>query len=1225
MSWSGGISADSVVNTSTTFTPEINIGVTWHYQITSYTFPKKGLYRIQLYGSSGTPSMYTGEEARNTPGRGGYVEYYKEFEAGSSIYLGCGSYSACSFISTATTTNDIQSLQYIPISNVYAIAGGGGAGGYCHDTNNKTQYNCVRGNGGSGGGSSGLAGADARDNPGGGGGTQSTGEAYGKGGRGGWGSEPGYYGSGGQGGDGYYGGKGGAASAWDMGGANAAGGGGGSSYIKEGIASQVNYNGSVYTNTTSSSGPESGAGYIIITFVQEPNGVPTPPSSVWLNKTIADALGESCTLSWTGATAGYRNTIVGFDIYRNGQLYSSINTNQNSGSTTVVAPTTPNSSYSYAILTRVTPTRYSPLSTAATLSTTTKTAPGAPANVTINSSTNCYIGTKNLSILTISWTASVGGTYNNVTAYEIYKDNSIVGTTTNTSYSLLNSTAIDKTDNNNYVGSYTIIAKGSGGNDSVKSEAALIKIITAPASVTVTSLVPEATATDLYMAWNNVAPPEGSTSIGYRLAFKTSSDTVWKELGTITNPTYTFKIEQVSKGKNFQIDITTYAYGSGGSYTPSTSTILSSGRVGFFNMPSPFFAKVYDNAANDVKTVVNAFGYGIMSIYWDPATVAEASGNIFTYTLKCKIGNGAWTDIYSVTKSPTSSDYGQQLLYSYNLASVGEGTVVYFYCTVRDNYGSELSSEIIPITRLTSPTITNIVPATTYKEVNVGFSGRMTTPNLDDTLTYNIYLGYDEKYESYKNGTIDSTIPNINANCAIDLVQGANANTNTFIGALYDKVITQKYPRPNGRVRIEVYYSTYPQCKVDSYSSITYDFRNNISNAGGLGITITTLPAHPTYFNSGDKVNFSFASLAWTDAAGGTSGANITYTFADNIAMNYASSVSPDTTITQTMPTFVQDTQVVYTITARVSYADGTSQSKVSTTSFWGARWYNGDVLSISNAKPSDEVIIGNWILPSALWSSSQFGNLAKVELSLLNGDNSDAPFTSGEVSKTLTSFTSKIISFSISDVDLTQDTTIRAKAICTNTSGNSFTVYSSYYLVRSSAVTMALRKGSLGLNVSGSFNPSSTESTLYVNAKPNGTAPTVVISDGADQTNSGKMIDFQKGGTSVGTLVASNGYLYGKRMGDILSTIVTLGEYSPAGTLQTVVFTNDILKNNCQVYLTYPTNDLPSKKISKAIHISKITHSVFAGTVTIEYYLSHSLPENTRVVMQLHVVNVGY
>ena len=50
MSWSGGISADSVVNTSTTFTPEINVGVTWHYQITSYTFPKKGLYRTSMYG-----------------------------------------------------------------------------------------------------------------------------------------------------------------------------------------------------------------------------------------------------------------------------------------------------------------------------------------------------------------------------------------------------------------------------------------------------------------------------------------------------------------------------------------------------------------------------------------------------------------------------------------------------------------------------------------------------------------------------------------------------------------------------------------------------------------------------------------------------------------------------------------------------------------------------------------------------------------------------------------------------------------------------------------------------------------------------------------------------------------------------------------------------------------------------------------------------------------------
>lgn len=1218
MSWSGGISADSVVNTSTTFTPEINIGVTWHYQITSYTFPKKGLYRIQLYGSSGTPSMYTGEEARNTPGRGGYVEYYKEFEAGSSIYLGCGSYSACSFISTTTTTNDIQSLQYIPISNVYAIAGGGGAGGYCHDTNNKTQYNCVRGSGGSGGGSSGLAGADARDNPGGAGGTQSTGEAYGKGGRGGWGSEPGYYGSGGQGGDGYYGGKGGAASAWDMGGANAAGGGGGSSYVKEGIASQVNYNGSIYTNATSSSGPESGTGYITITFIQEPNGIPTAPSSVWLDKTIADSLGESCTLSWTGATAGYRNTIVGFDIYRNGQLYSSINTEQNFGSAIVVAPTIPNSSYSYAVLTRVTPTRYSPLSAVVTLSTTTKTAPGAPTDVTINSSADCYIGTNDLSTLTISWTESIGGTYNNVVAYEIYKDDIIVGTTTDTSYNLLNSTAIDKKDNNNYVGSYTVIAKGSGGNDSTRSKAALVKIITVPASITVTSLIPEATATDLYIAWNNIVVPEGSTSIGYHLAFMTSSDTEWKELGVVTNPTYTFKIEQIEKGKNFQINITTYAYGSGGSYTPSVSIILSSGRVGFFNMPSPFFARVYDNAANDVKIAVNAFGYGIMSIYMQPATIAEASGNIFTYTLKCKIGNGTWNDIYTVTKAPTSSDYGEQLLYSYNLASVGEGTTVYFYCSVRDNYGSELSSETIPITRLISPIISDVSISHSYKKITTNFSGNITTPNLNDTLTYKIYLGYEEKYETYNTGIIDSKTSKANADSTIDLSKGQNANINTFIGALYDKVITQQYPRPTGKVRIEVYYTTYPQCKAISYSSVTYDLRNDISNADGLNISLTPSIEHPTYFNSGDTVQFNFSPITWTDAAGGTNGANITYSFSDNLGTS--SLVEPNTVISQLMPSFSQDIQIVYTVTAKISYADDTSQSKSSSITFDGARWFDGDRISISNAKPTDQAITGNWILPNTLWSSSRFGNLAKVELSLLNGNDKDSPFIGEGASEVLTSFTSKIIPFSILNADLSQDISIRAKAICTNTSGNTITVYSSYYLVRSAAVTMALRKGSLGLNVSGSFNPTSTDSTLYINAKPNGEKPTVVISDNTDQPNQGRMLSFQKGGEDKGSLNVENGYLVGKKMRKNITAVVPIDSYKMSVGGEAIVFKNDILKNDCEIIIECNT---ASKKINKSFHVADVKHDKENGKITITYYLSHIFPTGTTITLSLHVINL--
>ena len=272
MGWSGSLTASSAIGAAITFTP----GTTTMggYTVSSFTAPKKGVYKFTLKGSGGA----TGDSSRTgraEGGEGGLTDGYLLLESGAKVYVGAGGPCSAAFVSSSTGT----ALSAVTQANLYFVAGAGGQGGAA---GGKYQKVTAGGAGGGTKGADGLSTTTGTIYTGGKGGTQTSGGAGGQrpnansfGGPG----NKGAYGVGGswfyynnddisaeagRGGDGYYGGgSGGAAAQGETG--SALGGGGGSGYVK---TASLSVAGKTYASATQQGGgAAAGArGSVIVTY-----------------------------------------------------------------------------------------------------------------------------------------------------------------------------------------------------------------------------------------------------------------------------------------------------------------------------------------------------------------------------------------------------------------------------------------------------------------------------------------------------------------------------------------------------------------------------------------------------------------------------------------------------------------------------------------------------------------------------------------------------------------------------------------------------------------------------------------------------------------------------------------------------------------------------------------------------------------------------------------------
>lgn len=270
MGWSGSLTASSAIGAAITFTPDTT--TTGGYTVSSFTAPKKGVYKFTLKGSGGAAG--NSERASHAAGGvGGLTTGYLLLESGAKVYVGAGGTCSAAFVSSSTGT----ALSAVAQANLYFVAGAGGQGGAGGDANSSV------GAGGAGGGTTGAAGETKSSYTGGGGGTQTAGGSSGSSPNGAYGA-PGAAGSygtggaaiyhnmetsanGGRGGDGLYGGASGGASGYYSytKGCYGLGGGGGSGYVK---TASLSVAGKTYASATQQGGgAAAGArGSVVVTY-----------------------------------------------------------------------------------------------------------------------------------------------------------------------------------------------------------------------------------------------------------------------------------------------------------------------------------------------------------------------------------------------------------------------------------------------------------------------------------------------------------------------------------------------------------------------------------------------------------------------------------------------------------------------------------------------------------------------------------------------------------------------------------------------------------------------------------------------------------------------------------------------------------------------------------------------------------------------------------------------
>lgn len=280
MGWSGSLNSESAVGERITYTSDTSgEGV---YSVTSFTAPKKGVYRFQLCGSGGAmgsteaDSDGTFDTANLGGGTGGSTDGYLLLDKGERIYIGAGGPCSAAFVAKGYGASLAQA------GTPLLIAGAGGGAGRCYKRADYRSW----GYGGNGGGISGANGYsnNNQSQSAGGAGTQTgagkghdvnDGEdggngAYGAGGAGAYAETHGCPAWGGRGGDGYYGGGGGGCvashnSSTDDTSSYGYGGGGGSGYVKN---ASLTVMGRTYVSTTTQGGgAEGGAnGSVSVTY-----------------------------------------------------------------------------------------------------------------------------------------------------------------------------------------------------------------------------------------------------------------------------------------------------------------------------------------------------------------------------------------------------------------------------------------------------------------------------------------------------------------------------------------------------------------------------------------------------------------------------------------------------------------------------------------------------------------------------------------------------------------------------------------------------------------------------------------------------------------------------------------------------------------------------------------------------------------------------------------------
>lgn len=856
-----------------------------------------------------------------------------------------------------------------------------------------------------------------------------------------------------------------------------------------------------------------GSGTLTITYEENITAITPPPTVTASASSIAP--GGTVTIEWSGAEHGINNNIAGYKLqgtYNNGSTdtwveFDDISSSSLSGSATL----TLSNSGTYTIFVyardsadgvfRVSNTGYVTVRTEVTN-------PGKPTNFKINGNTSIvYIGNTGSPAISFTWTAPTDtGINNSIASYTIYKDSTAIKTGITTTS--LNNFYTTSTAASSKVGTYYVKVLGTV-QGSANSSNVQVALIGSPTTPTITSTIPSSTTSDITLKWNTGTAPTGST-VTYTIAYTPSGGTKTTLKTGLTTNTYTFPISTVNANTNFTITVTAIATASGGGTISSTYTTSTITRVSSIS-----FSNAWINITNENNTAnFPSYAYNKVILSWNAATSPNSTS--FTYTIKYNLNGGTWSTL--TTTSNTN--------YTINTLSsiASEGKRIGFYIIASDNYGQTAESDYKYITRMSKPVISKAsVTDISYIGFTYNFTYSFGVDNENLICTY--VLGYNGIYNNEiiasktlttANGTVNESLSNLNTY----LTSGKNLSTSTMLGALYQKVIINKTPKPLGSLTIKLASASIPDCYSETTVNFNYNFITAAKNFSEGDFLVGT--STKRFYNEGDVISLYFNPISWTDATGSTLGANIIYTITGNNKTFNNEEIAPKTVINDTAPSTSEDIELPYTLQAQIVYADGTiGSTKTIGGKVFVARWTANDIIYLSSISKTGDVISGHLILPSLLCGSSQYGNVTGVNYSLYYVGETEAIENYNNIPVNDIDLIDKDISFNFINTS-EESVSLYATATFINNSGNTITKTSTNYLLRAAGVPLAVRKGRIGINVdSSSFivndDDASLNSALYIAASSD-TAPILELSAGSNANNP-VFINFLEGNTLFGNI----------------------------------------------------------------------------------------------------------
>lgn len=640
---------------------------------------------------------------------------------------------------------------------------------------------------------------------------------------------------------------------------------------------------------------------------------------------------------------------------------------------------------------------------------------------------------------------------------------------------------------------------------------AYVKSIDAPSAITFKGELTNNTITaqDIKYSWNPV---------------EVNNATIKYVIGTseITEPTYTKKITEITRGKPFALTVKPRAYGSYGGYTDGSAA--TSTTVYRANAIEDGTITVGIKGTNSNPEVAQAYVFGETIIWWNysPATYG---GNLTSISYS-RIQNDNTATRYDggpETISSNNSSYGD------NVGGLSKSTLKYTI-TFTDQYGQTYTAGPYTIQKLDAPTveitgITGSTPVPPIQGATLHFVISPVGASTAADMRYKIEVGYgDEFYEVQPEKVWGNDV-----SCAVQFnVKTANAagKLTTLYQAL-TRTDSAPLGKPILRYRLTAYDINESLAEGVAYTTLQTDFTTKPTLTGNLTITNLLNPSLD-YASSQDSIKMSGVNVVHKNFFGDTTTDHLTNLLVRNgntTLFNRAlTEANYDLSYTAAFGenAIATDTTYTYVYTVRKQYSDAITEDFKSR-SLNMRRWIKPNITltnldwTTAGATPS---IIGRIYSSTSKWGGSGLvDNIASIEVSI-SVVGEDTPRRQYTFNSTSTPALSDNMiggelyaSFQIG-MDEMADTQLIADITITSITGKTYKLSTPQVLVKEQGIPFAIRRHGTGVNIPKGFNPATNEPSIQITGNMD-TDNVATFTNGPNRDKTCVIIQNDKGGAA--------------------------------------------------------------------------------------------------------------